>query len=405
MAEPSIPGLTFEEAREFFDAKARVGTRTWRDLWEDQHARAFTVAGAMQDELLSDFQQAVRRAITDGRTLADFREDFDRIVAARGWSHRGSRGWRSRVIFETNLRTAYQAGRWKQIQRVKDRRPFLRYSAVLDGSTRPEHREWHGTTLPVDHPWWNTHYPPNGWGCRCTAIQVSARQAEREGLVVSDDPPPGGMERKSLRGGGSVEVPEGIDPGWAYNVGDAAWSRQLSEQAMRAWSDEGPSAWRAITSGDAASAGRPQDVPLDSPAAAPGATVSGRTARRRALERALGGEERIVQTPDGGRVAINARALAGRIDDASADLIPLVPEMLGQPFEVWQAFERHAETGKIVLRRRLVKAIEASPGRSVGTVAIVRGGLLEALDFVSPDALAGARRGALAFARTQQPSD
>ena len=43
----------------------------------------------------------------------------------------------------------------------------LRYVAVLDARTRPEHRAWHGLILPIDHPLWDTHYPPNGWGCRC----------------------------------------------------------------------------------------------------------------------------------------------------------------------------------------------------------------------------------------------
>ena len=40
--------------------------------------------------------------------------------------------------------------------------------ALLDARTRPEH----GVILPVDHPWWKRHYPPNGWKCRCKAMSV-----------------------------------------------------------------------------------------------------------------------------------------------------------------------------------------------------------------------------------------
>jgi uncharacterized protein with gpF-like domain len=34
----------------------------------------------------------------------------------------------------------------------------------MDGRTRPMHAAWHNTVLPFDHPFWKTHYPPNGWG-------------------------------------------------------------------------------------------------------------------------------------------------------------------------------------------------------------------------------------------------
>ena len=114
------------EAIEFQRDKLALPTRDFTDVWEGQHARAFVVAGAQNEALLADFQEAVRRNIEEGRTLEQFRADFDKIVAEHGWSYKGKRGWRTRVIFNTNLRTAYAAGRWKQIQRVKGRRPYLR---------------------------------------------------------------------------------------------------------------------------------------------------------------------------------------------------------------------------------------------------------------------------------------
>ena len=70
----------------------------------------------------------------------------------------------SRFSSETNLRTAYAAGRWERIERLAPRLPWLRCSAVLDERTRPEHAAWHGIVLPANDPFWSTHYPPNGWG-------------------------------------------------------------------------------------------------------------------------------------------------------------------------------------------------------------------------------------------------
>lgn len=220
--------LPFDEAISFFRRKVKLPSRAWTDLKEAAHARAFVVAGATSAALVEDFRKAVERAIAEGRTLADFRKDFDRIVATHGWSHTGGRGWRSAVIYNTNLRTARAAGKWAQIERVKADRPYVRYSAILDGRTRPLHRGWHGTVLPVDHPWWSTHWPPNGWNCRCTVQSVSAADLKRYGWTISERAPDTAMESRVVTlPDGSKEVwptPEGIDTGFGYNVGHA-WLR------------------------------------------------------------------------------------------------------------------------------------------------------------------------------------
>jgi len=213
------------EAINFLRRKTNVPTATWTDLWQQEHSASFTVAGAMTDELVADFHDAVMKAIENGETLESFRKDFDRIVEEHGWSYNGSRGWRSRVIFDTNMSTAYAAGRWEQIQRVKRTRPYLIYRH-LEGQKypRPLHESWDGTVLPVDHPWWQTHYPPNGWGCHCWVDSLSDDDLRRYGYQVSDEAPATKMVEKTVRlSDGSlntVSVPEGIDPGFAYRPGE-----------------------------------------------------------------------------------------------------------------------------------------------------------------------------------------
>lgn len=214
------------EAIEFMRRKVNIPTARWTDLWQQEHSVGFTVAGALNDDLLADFRKAVEKAIGEGTTLEEFRRDFDRIVDEYGWSYNGSRNWRSKVIFETNMSTAYAAGRWEQIQRVKKSRPYLRYVHVdpdaTQQNTRKEHASWHDTVLPVDDPWWLTHTPPNGWGCRCTVQSLNERDLDRYGLSVSDEAPAVRMVDRAIRVGGvvrTVRVPEGIDPGFAYRPG------------------------------------------------------------------------------------------------------------------------------------------------------------------------------------------
>jgi len=157
--------LAFDEAVEFLRGKINVPTARWDDLWQEEHARGFMVAGAMKEDLLADFREAVDRAISEGITLEDFRKDFDTIVQKHGWSYNGGRNWRSEVIYKTNIRTAYQAGRWAQLTDpdLLQLKPYLEYRHGGSLEPRPEHLAWDGLILPADDPFWQTHYPPNGW--------------------------------------------------------------------------------------------------------------------------------------------------------------------------------------------------------------------------------------------------
>ncbi len=225
------------EAIDFLRDKLRVPTQSWTDIWQEMHSAAFVVAGAQSDALLKDFHYAVIKAIDTGSTLEDFRKDFDQIVETHGWDYHGSRNWRSQVIFQTNLRMAYARGRWDQVQRVKEQRPYLRYVAVMDARTRPLHAAWNNTVLPVDHPWWQTHFPPNGWNCRCTVQSLNARDVERYGLAVSREAPPITFVPRVINttsGPRTIQVPEGIDPGFAYRPGaplDQTLRAALAERA------------------------------------------------------------------------------------------------------------------------------------------------------------------------------
>lgn len=48
----------------------------------------------------------------------------------------------------------------------------MQYRTANDDKVREEHAALHGTTLPVDDPFWDKYFPPLGWNCRCTAVQV-----------------------------------------------------------------------------------------------------------------------------------------------------------------------------------------------------------------------------------------
>lgn len=208
----------FTEAVNYFRAKVNIPTAKWDDLWKGQHARGFMIAGAAKAELLGDFRAAVDRAISEGTTLETFRKDFDAIVEKHGWSYKGGHNWRSAVIYNTNIRTAYQAGRWQQLTDPEQLKinPDLEYRhSDWVRTPRLQHVAWDGLTLPADDPWWKTHYPPNGWGCRCRVFAANDRTLARAGKAGPDTAPPDRIDP-------ATGAPEGIEKGWDYNVGQAA---------------------------------------------------------------------------------------------------------------------------------------------------------------------------------------
>lgn len=211
--------ISFQEQVEFFRQKLNLPTEAWDDIWQEAHDRAFVVAGAMKADLLDDLRQAVDKAISQGTSLETFRKDFAAIVGKhgwQGWTGEGTPGgfaWRTRVIYETNLRSSYAAGRWQQLNDpgLAKLMPYWRYvhnESVLH--PRPLHQAWGASrlTLPRDHPFWKTHFPPNGWGCRC---RVTAVPAPRQGDATE---PPEGWDVPDDTG----KLP-GIDKGWAYAPG------------------------------------------------------------------------------------------------------------------------------------------------------------------------------------------
>ncbi len=226
-----------EEAIAFFRSKGLLESFAWQDVWQEEHARAFTVAKAMDRAVLEDIRAALDDALANGTTFETFKAELRPRLEARGWWGRqpmtdplsgesrevqlGSPR-RLKTIFDMNLRTAYAAGRWERIEESKALLPYLVFTTVGDSRVRLEHRAWDGVCLPVDDPWWSTHYPPCGWGCRCTVIQVSARTAERRGLKIGEAPPRFQPTPYTNPRTGEVTVIErGIDPGFSYNVGQA----------------------------------------------------------------------------------------------------------------------------------------------------------------------------------------
>ncbi len=230
MTPPSLNvgfGTPFEAQIEFMRKKLRLPTERWDDIQRSAHDRAFIVAGAAKADLLADLQQAMLVNGEQGLGVREFQKAFKNIVAKHGWTGWTGEGsaegeaWRARIIYQTNMATSYAAGRRRQMTDPEylRLRPYWRY-IHSDGVAhpRPHHLAWHGLTLAHDHPFWQTHFAPNGWGCQCRLTTVSRKEGEASAGAGLGDPPDG-WDVIDPKTGGPVGIDKGFDYAPGANVG------------------------------------------------------------------------------------------------------------------------------------------------------------------------------------------
>jgi len=226
--------LPFLEAISFFQEKGlQLSPDSYRDVWAAAHVQAFTVARVTEMDLLEDIRKAVDKAIKDGTPLNAFKKDLIPLLERLGWFvpkgedaeitlpdgtvRKRLTPWRLDTIYRTNLQSAYQAGRYRQMLENAPNRPWWMYDAVNDSRTRPSHAAMDGKVYRFDHPIWDRGHPPAGYNCRCTLRALSDRDMKRSGKKESIDPP-------------LAQPDEGFD----YNPGLVKWKPDLDKYTPEA---------------------------------------------------------------------------------------------------------------------------------------------------------------------------
>ncbi|WP_194745730.1 phage minor head protein [Thermaurantiacus tibetensis] len=386
-----------DQAIRFFQSKGYRTSVRWAEIWQEEHARAFTVAKLARLDLLEAVRASLDEAIREGTTYEDWLADIVPRLKRAGWwdevrdkTLTGTEGpvsvgpRRLRTIFRTNMRTAAAAGQWERIQRGKETMPYLEYDAILDTRTRPAHRAMHGIVLPVDHPFWRIYLPPNGWNCRCGVTQRSAESLKRRGLAVTpDDRLPQLPPRLFWRPGASSPevVPGGVDPGWGYNVGEAYWRALTTPPAdgpppvplLAARRPDGPRqplpAPRAVA----------EDLLLDD--ADDAQAIDAFVAALESAGRRVG-DVLIVHDPLGEPVVVSDDFFRRRgpgeplkLDSTRRRHVRLMAETILRPDEIWWAWEQVASTpggpaDRWRLTRRYVARFRVS-GREVPVLVVM----------------------------------
>lgn len=131
------------------------------DVWH------FSAAKNYQE--LKDITQALRDEKGNLRNFDDFKEAALKI----GETHVN---W-LKTEYNMAIGSSTMAARWTDFEKNAEDMPFLQYSTVGDNNVRDEHARLNGIIRRIADEFWRTHYPPNGWGCRCSVNQLASGTA------------------------------------------------------------------------------------------------------------------------------------------------------------------------------------------------------------------------------------
>jgi SPP1 gp7 family putative phage head morphogenesis protein len=268
-----------KEVLSYLKNKIRVGADSspfpafknfsYKDIWHEEHAANFTVAKALQMDVLKDINEAVIQAAEKGESLEHFIKNLKPVLRQKGWWGKKNMidpltneevkaqlggDCHLKVIYNTNVRSAYQQGKWERTQ-ASDAHPYLMYRVGNSKKHRKEHLAWDGLILPKDDPWWNSHFPQNDYGCKCWTQAVSEARAEklkqngfnvppsvegRDGYhvdVKTQAPQERYVSYFNERKGTIEKVPAGVHPSFNWNVGRAGRDIPLWDSFMKKGKD------------------------------------------------------------------------------------------------------------------------------------------------------------------------
>ena len=140
-----------EKAVKWFKSKGYALGFDWRDIWQEEHAVAFTVAKAASIDLLQDIRNEVEKALVSGETFESFKQNLKPKLVERGWWGRANMQdpltgevkevqlgstRRLKTIYRTNIDMAYAAGRNRNRRKYGNCRNHCGYRASGGRSKR-----------------------------------------------------------------------------------------------------------------------------------------------------------------------------------------------------------------------------------------------------------------------------
>lgn len=142
--------------------KDKTALKLMGNLWKFSGAKTFAELKAFNAELVKNGKI---------RSWPEFKKAVEKLGL------QFNKNW-LQAEYQTARQAAGHARHWVEFQKDKDIFPRLKYVTVGDARVRDDHRKLDGIVKPIDDPFWDKFYPPNGWRCRCYVKQTDEPESD-----------------------------------------------------------------------------------------------------------------------------------------------------------------------------------------------------------------------------------
>lgn len=220
---------TFDEAREYFEARFDLPVTHFEQLSEEMKKYAFTVSNIVREDIVADISSKVLAAYDEGISFHKFKKSLREGEFQKEIEELTDK--KLELIYTQNMNSAYSYGRYQGLIQAVDIFPNWEYITIGDNRVRSSHRALQGIVRRYDDVFWQSHCPPNGYRCRCV-VEVTSEEPNGKGIpkwdkATLDKAFENGVYPKSLELGKEIKVSRGFD----YNVGEMnGWVKDRIKQ-------------------------------------------------------------------------------------------------------------------------------------------------------------------------------
>jgi SPP1 gp7 family putative phage head morphogenesis protein len=216
-----LQGISYAQAIAFLQARIPLTKAEWEQLEPALRFRAFTLANMTQYDLINNVKDKLTKAVAEGGALSEFLQD-ESLYTLAGLQPNQQRPGYWETVYRTNVQTAYNAGRYAQLQDVKP--PYYQFVGISDERQTDICRSIDGTLLPADHEFWSVNWPPLHFNCRSTVRSVFSREFQNDRLAVTQE--------RTINTYGKPQEGFGINPVASLESLPAAMTKRAAEYGI-----------------------------------------------------------------------------------------------------------------------------------------------------------------------------
>ncbi|WP_367971596.1 phage minor head protein [Vibrio scophthalmi] len=163
--------VQFSEAIEHLKSQVPLDQKTYQRLEANLKLRAFTIASVMGEDSMQRVKKYYTDALALGQSKSEVMQSIDGLLSRAGITE--SNPYYLELHYRNNMMSAYNFGRWTQVEH-NELVEYLMYSSVLDDGTTELCKHLDKTVKPKSDSFWKKYYPPNHHKCRAIVMAIAA---------------------------------------------------------------------------------------------------------------------------------------------------------------------------------------------------------------------------------------